>query len=111
MIHVPLRLRFEEVNQKDDSSSDIVFLDKEKLNYPLLLRKWKNGDYFYPLGMSGKKKVSKYFKDEKVDVFAKQEQWLLTSNGEIVWIIGRRMDRRFQVTENTKSIVKIELFR
>ncbi|MEO1546140.1 MAG: tRNA lysidine(34) synthetase TilS [Bacteroidota bacterium] len=111
MIRVPLRLRFEEVKQKDDSSSDIVFLDKEKLNYPLLLRKWKNGDYFYPLGMSGKKKVSKYFKDEKVDVFAKQEQWLLTSNGEIVWIIGRRMDRRFQVTENTKSIVKIELFR
>ncbi|MEL6484091.1 MAG: tRNA lysidine(34) synthetase TilS, partial [Bacteroidota bacterium] len=88
-----------------------IYVDKEKLNYPLLIRKWKNGDYFYPLGMSGKKKLSKYFKDEKVDVFAKQEQWLLTSNGEIVWIIGRRMDRRFQVTENTKAILKIELCR
>ncbi|MEM8764584.1 MAG: tRNA lysidine(34) synthetase TilS [Bacteroidota bacterium] len=110
-VNAPLSLNLVEIAEIGDSSSDIVFLDKEKLNYPLLLRKWKNGDYFYPLGMLGKKKVSKYFKDEKVDVFAKQEQWLLTSNGEIVWIIGRRMDRRFQVTENTQSIVRIELRR
>ncbi|MEL6304224.1 MAG: tRNA lysidine(34) synthetase TilS [Bacteroidota bacterium] len=111
VVNGPVTLRVVEMTKIGDSSPDIVFLDKEKLNYPLLLRKWKNGDYFYPLGMSGTKKVSKYFKDEKVDVFAKQEQWLLTSNGEIVWIIGRRMDRRFQVTENTKSIIKIELLR
>jgi len=57
--------------------------------------------------MAGKKKLSKYFKDEKVDIIAKEEQWLLCSNEQIAWVIGRRADERFKVTPDTKKIVKI----
>ncbi|MBT8297460.1 MAG: tRNA lysidine(34) synthetase TilS, partial [Maribacter sp.] len=73
------------------------------------LRKWQKGDYFYPLGMQGRKKLSKYFKDEKVDVIAKEKQWLLCSGNDIVWVIGKRGDDRFKVTEKTKKILKLVL--
>lgn len=74
------------------------------------MRKWREGDYFYPFGMNGKKKkVSKFFKDEKMSVSEKENTWLLLSGKDIVWIVGRRADERFKVTENTTQILKIEL--
>ena len=79
----------------------------EKLNFPLVLRNWIEGDYFYPIGMSGKKKMSKYLKDEKLSKIAKENQWLLCSNDTIVWVIGRRADDRFKVQQDTKDIIKI----
>ena len=103
----PLELSMEIVKDIDEISENILHVDMDMLNYPLLLRKWQNGDYFYPLGMRGKKKLSKYFKDEKVDLFAKEKQWLLCSNQEIVWVVGRRADERFKVTPATKKIIKI----
>ncbi|MBT8306259.1 MAG: tRNA lysidine(34) synthetase TilS, partial [Maribacter sp.] len=86
-----------------------LYVDKETLKYPIKLRKWQKGDYFYPLGMTGRKKISKYFKDEKVSVLAKEVQWLLCSDGNIVWVVGKRADDRFKVTEKTRNILRIIL--
>ncbi|PRX54694.1 tRNA lysidine(34) synthetase TilS [Flagellimonas meridianipacifica] len=106
-IEAPIPLHIETTAEFEKLDGSIVFLDKEKLNYPLTLRKWKKGDYFYPLGMQGKKKLSKFFKDEKMDVFSKEAQWLLCSGEEIVWVIGKRADERFKIDGNTTQIVKI----
>ncbi len=106
-VEYPIQLKFEIVDQIENTSDDIIFVDKEKLNYPLLLRKWEKGDYFYPFGMHGKKKLSKFFKDGKVDVFSKERQWLLCSGDAIVWVVGRRLDERFKVDGLTKKILKI----
>ncbi len=106
-ITVPIHLVLRSVSKIEKPDKCIVFLDKEKLNYPLRLRKWKKADYFYPLGMQGRKKLSKFFKDEKMDVFSKEDQWLLCSGNDIVWIIGKRADERFKVDGDTSQIVKI----
>ncbi|MGX7666348.1 tRNA lysidine(34) synthetase TilS [Flavobacterium pedocola] len=90
-------------------SSGSIFVDKDSLKFPLVFRKWQEGDYFYPFGMTGKKKVSKYFKDEKFSLIEKENTWLLCSGEEIVWIVGSRADRRFSVTETTQTIIKFEL--
>jgi tRNA(Ile)-lysidine synthase len=87
----------------------VVYLDKNSLKYPLIVRKWKDGDYFYPIGMQGKKKLSKFFKDEKISVLDKENIWLLCDQNKIAWIIGKRMDDRFKITKNTKEILKIEI--
>ncbi len=103
----PIQLWLEEVSTVGTFSKNILYVDKEKLNYPLKLRKWEIGDYFYPLGMEGRKKLSKFFKDEKFDAIAKEEQWLLCSGNEVVWVIGKRPDERFKVTKDTQEILKI----
>ena len=79
------------------------------MEFPLKLRKREVGEYFYPLGMSGKKKVSKFFKDEKLSLLDKENTWLLCSEGQIVWIVGKRADNRFRVKDDTKHILKIEI--
>ena len=108
-IDYPIGLEGKAVSEKKDTTARIIYLDKNTFKYPLTVRKWEKGDYFYPLGMKGKKKLSKYFKDEKLDLFSKQEQWLLCSGDAIVWVIGRRADDRFKVTETTKEILSITL--
>ena len=90
-------------------SKKIVYIDKSLLTFPLTVRKWEKGDYFYPLGMRGKKKLSKYFKDEKLSLLEKENIWLLCSENEIVWVINNRLDDRFKITNNTKNILKIEI--
>ncbi len=105
----PVRLKVEEVEAITEITPEVLYVDKKTLKYPLTVRKWKNGDYFYPLGMHGKKKLSKYFKDEKIDVISKGKQWLLCSGDAIIWVIGRRADDRFKVTEDTHNIIKISL--
>ncbi len=106
-LDTPIDLKIEFLVQFESKGKNIAFLDKEKLNYPLTLRKWKKGDYFYPMGMKGKKKVSKFFKDEKIDVFSKEDQWILCSGDDIVWIVGKRIDERFKVEKETTQIIKI----
>lgn len=103
----PISLKFEPAKTLEILSENVVFLDKEKLNYPLILRNWEKGDYFYPFGLKGKKKLSKFFKDEKMDVFSKEKQWLLCSGEDIVWVVGRRLDDRYRVGRTTKQIIKI----
>ncbi len=84
-------------------------IDKDLLNFPLIVRKWQKGDYFYPKGMQGKKKLSKYFKDEKLSLLEKENIWLLLSNNKIVWIIGMRQDNRFIITNKTSNITTITI--
>ena len=104
----PIHLEFSELNNvHKDNSTKVIYIDKEKLKFPLMLRKWKSGDVFYPLGFNRKKKLSKYFKDEKVPVLLKEKQWLLCSNNAIVWVVGMRADERFKVTAQTKEILRI----
>ncbi len=102
-----LKLQF--VQEMSDVDLKTVYADKEKLKYPLTVRKWREGDYFYPLGMKGKKKLSKYFKDEKLSLLAKERIWLLCSGEEILWIINYRADNRFKITPQTKQILKITI--
>lgn len=102
-------LFFDEADAIFGKRTNVIFIDKDELEFPLTIRKPEEGDVFYPLGMTGKKKVSKYFKDEKMSLIDKENTWLLCSNKEIVWVINRRADNRFKVTDKTKHILKIEL--
>lgn len=85
----------------------IACLDKQLLQFPLKLRKWKEGDWFCPLGMNKKKKLSDFLIDTKVPLNLKDRIWLLTSNSSIVWIIGHRIDNRFKITDKTEHILQI----
>lgn len=105
----PGTLKFKVTSEISDIDLKTIYVDKEKLKYPLTVRKWKEGDYFYPLGMKGKKKLSKYFKDEKLSLLAKERVWLLCSGKEIIWIINYRADNRFKIIPQTKQILKITI--
>jgi tRNA(Ile)-lysidine synthase len=83
----------------------IASLDFDKLQFPLTLRKWKDGDSFYPLGMNKKKKLSDFFIDQKIPVKEKENTWLLVSGCNILWIIGHRIDDRYKVTAATKEVL------
>lgn len=87
----------------------IASLDWEKLKFPLKLRHWKKGDYFYPLGLGGKKKLSDFFIDEKIDLLEKRKIWLLTSENKVVWIVGHRIDDRFKITAETETVLMLEI--
>ena len=104
----PVNLRFSRVDQWKATNAHVAFIDEEKLDFPLEIRPWKAGDFFYPLGMSGRKKLSKFFKDEKLSLTEKENLWLLCNGEEIVWIIGHRMDERYKVSRDTQQILKIE---
>ncbi|MCG2461985.1 tRNA lysidine(34) synthetase TilS [Flavobacteriaceae bacterium F89] len=109
LLKEPISISLETVPTMGETSKNSIFVDKDLLNFPLIVRKWRKGDWFRPFGMKGVKKVSKFFKDEKMDLIAKEEQWLLISGEDIVWIIGRRGDDRFRITEDTRQILKIGL--
>ena len=87
------------------NENEAVFAAKD-LNYPLTVRKWREGDYFYPFGMQGKKKLSKYFKDEKFSGLAKENTWLLCNGGDIIWIMGHRTDERYRITADPGQLIK-----
>lgn len=105
----PLHLQFFEGKESESGQKNTALIDKDKLKYPLIVRKWKKGDYFYPLGMSNRKKMSKFFKDEKISVLDKQNTWLLCSGDDIVWVIGHRLDNRYKITPETVNRVNIVL--
>jgi tRNA(Ile)-lysidine synthase len=84
-----------------------IVIDKDLLKFPLIVRKWQKGDYFYPVGMHGKKKVSKLLKDNKLNLFEKENIWLLLSDNKIVWVIGLQQDKYFAVTDDSKNILKL----
>ncbi|MAJ98445.1 MAG: tRNA lysidine(34) synthetase TilS [Flavobacteriales bacterium] len=111
-IRTPLKLRFNKININDfciNKSKKIAALDYDKLTFPLTLRKWESGDFIYPLGLKGKKKMSDFFIDNKFSQFEKEKTWLLLSGDQIIWIIGHRIDDRFKIKEKTKNIYIIQL--
>jgi len=101
------RFTISEVDKIENDSVHSIFVNEELLKYPLILRKWQEGDYFYPFGMKGKKKLSDFFKDNKLSLPEKENCWLLCSNEDIVWIINRRADNRFAITDPSQKILKI----
>lgn len=112
-IKFPLSLEMEFLKDlsfiKIPKTKDIAMLDADKLEFPLILRKWKKGDYFYPYGLKGEKKISEFYKNLKYSIVDKENQWLLCSNDHIVWVIGQRIDDRYKITNKTKTIYRIEL--
>lgn len=84
-------------------------LDYDRLKFPLIIRKWKRGDSFYPLGMKGKKKLSDFFIDQKFSIPQKEKTWLLCCGKDIVWIIGHRIDDRYKITPETMKVLRISM--
>ncbi len=122
-IKYPIKLKFDKIdipfdskNRQNNVFNELIFddnntisIDYDKIKFPLTLRRWHKGDYFYPIGLQGKKKISKFFKDEKLSLIDKENTWLLCSDNNVVWIIGKRLDDRFKVSKSTSTILKIKL--
>ncbi|MFW6019136.1 MAG: tRNA lysidine(34) synthetase TilS [Bacteroidales bacterium] len=88
---------------------EVANIDASKLEWPLVIEKWKRGAHFFPLGMQQKKKISDFLVDEKVPLYLKQNIWILRSGNKVVWIIGMRIDNRFKITNQTTKILEIKL--
>ena len=105
---IPIKLNFTKVTQVGELEPHSLYVDAAKLRYPLKVRAWRLDDVFHPFGMKGKKKLTKFFKDEKLSLLSKNSVWVLESGDEIVWVIGLRPDDRYKVTSATKEVLKIQ---
>ena len=103
----PININVSKGEFKTKNNNKSIYLSDEDIEFPLFLRKWKKGDVIFPTGMEGKKMISKYYKDQKMSFFDKQNQWLLCNNNEVIWIVGHRADRRYFKSENAS--IKIEV--
>lgn len=112
-IESPIEMEASFINRTPDfkfpTTPQIACFDANKLKFPLLIRKWKEGDQFRPIGMKGTKKVSDYFIDKKFSLSDKENTWLLCSGERIMWVVGHRMDDRFKITDKTTKIYRLEL--
>ncbi len=112
----PVHLRFSKLEKTADfiidKSSEVAQLDFDKLSFPLTLRHWRYADRFHPLGMKGSKLLSDFFVDQKFTEYQKQNVWLLVSaDGEILWVVGYRIDDRFKIVNDTKTVFECRLGR
>jgi tRNA(Ile)-lysidine synthase len=113
-LYIPVNLKLTRIKNvsgfRMPVSPSIACIDLHLLLFPLILRKWEKGDYFQPLGMSGLKKVSDFFIDNKFSLIDKENTWIIASGNKVVWIAGHRLDDRFKISERTKEILMIEFF-
>jgi tRNA(Ile)-lysidine synthase len=93
--------------EKIDPDPSIGYFDLDKLDFPLALRTWRNGDWFIPMGMKGKKKLSDFMIDKKIPLNLKKRTFVLLSGGSVVWVVGLRIDDRFKRQGQTKKLLKI----
>ena len=109
----PVHLKITECQRKDKfkipEAQSVACIDQDRVQFPLMIRKWQTGDYFKPLGMSGLKKISDFFIDSKLSLPEKENVWILANGEQVVWIIGRRLDDRYKITPTTQNILKLEL--
>ena len=112
-INQPIKLKIVHFGNDEQfqipASERTAALDYDKLHFPLALRRWKKGDFFYPLGLKGRKKLSDFFTDHKINRFEKENIWLLISGSAIVWVVGYQLDDRYKITPGTGKIIQFEL--
>jgi tRNA(Ile)-lysidine synthase len=110
----PLHMKMETLPHTPDSppttDKTIAHFDKDKLHFPLHLRKWQQGDTFIPFGMKGQQKIAKYYKDHHYNQFQKENTWLLCSGNNIIWIVGERIDNRYRINETTKTVYRLTCY-
>ena len=108
----PMELSYQQIPKDEhfllDKSPEVAQLDYDKLTFPLKMRKWQSGDRFHPLGMKGSRLLSDFMKDLKLTTRQKEKCHVLTTaDDRIVWVVGLRVDDRFKVTEETRTILKV----
>ena len=97
------------VPSKIKSARNNAYLDYNLLSFPLKIRKWEKGDFFIPLGMKNKKKVSDFLIDNKIPQSEKDEIWVLTNNNEIIWLMGYRISDPYKISEKTKNCLHLRI--
>ena len=110
----PIELSYRQIEKEAgfviDKSPQVAQLDYEKLSFPLQIRKWQAGDRFHPLGMKGSKLLSDFFVDQKMTTRQKEECCVLaTADDQIVWVVGRRIDERYKVTDKKKTVLIVRM--
>jgi tRNA(Ile)-lysidine synthase len=101
------KLTIAKVNQPNiQNNENVACLDSKNILFPLILRKWRQGDYFYPLGMDKKKKVSRFLIDTRLSMVQKEDIWVLETNKKIIWVVGLRIDNRFKINSSSTSFLQ-----
>ncbi len=111
-VETPVKLLLSKISLQNfvmDRSKSVASFDLDKVQFPLIIRKWRAGDSFYPFGMKGSKKLSDYFTDNKFSLIDKEECWILCSGEDIIWIIGHRSDDRYKIDTKTSNVLQIKL--
>ena len=86
-------------------------VDGATLQFPLILRPAATGDYFYPLGMQKKKKISRFLSDQKLSLTQKENVWVVAMDQKIIWVVGMRIDDRYKISEATQQIYSLRLLK
>lgn len=112
-LNYPIHLTIEPIERTSDfrysTNPNVADFDLDKLEFPLILRHWQEGEYFQPLGMTGLKKLSDFFIDEKYSIPDKENAWILASGNQVAWIVGKRLDDRFKITSSTVRVLRIKV--